>query len=278
MEQRPIFVNDLLYKLDKKLIELLRGLSVADWSKQTIAPKWKVKDVAVHLLDGNIRALSMLRDKHFTEVTDPLDSYKALVTYLNRLNADWIKAMQRVSPKVLVELLELTGKEFCEFMKTLNPFDKAVFSVAWAGEEESKNWFHVAREYTEKWHHQQQIRLAIGDSAELLKNEFYVPYLETSMRALPHHYRTIKGKEGDSIKIVVLNNGENAWLLKRNADKWELQQESLGNPSCEVRIPGEIAWRIFTKGISKKEALEQSEIVGKQQLGGRIFELVAVMA
>jgi hypothetical protein len=34
--------------------------------------------------------------------------------------------------------------------------------VAWAGEAESKNWFHVARDYSEKWHHQQQIREAVS--------------------------------------------------------------------------------------------------------------------
>ena len=35
-----------------------------------------------------------------------------------------------------------------------------------AGEAVSANWFDVAREFTERWHHQQQIRLAIGGPAD----------------------------------------------------------------------------------------------------------------
>ena len=59
---KEIDAVDLLPKLDKLLLRLLEGLSPADWGKQTVAPEWKVKDVAVHLLDGNLRTLSMLRD------------------------------------------------------------------------------------------------------------------------------------------------------------------------------------------------------------------------
>ena len=36
------------------------------------------------------------------------------------------------------------------------------FGVAWAGEERSPAWFDVARELTERWHHQAHIRLATG--------------------------------------------------------------------------------------------------------------------
>jgi hypothetical protein len=36
--------------------------------------------------------------------------------------------------------------------------DAAGLAAAWAGETDSRNWFDVAREYTEKWHHQQQLR------------------------------------------------------------------------------------------------------------------------
>ena len=54
---------DLVHKLpelDKKLIELLQSLDIGDWSKQTVAKLWTVKDVVAHLLDGNIRILSGL--------------------------------------------------------------------------------------------------------------------------------------------------------------------------------------------------------------------------
>ena len=121
---------------------------------------WTVKDVASHLLDGNLRTLSLSRDKHILIPGTEIDSYAQLVNYLNTLNATWVTASKRLSPNVLTSLLESTGKEYSAYMAALDPNTEAIFSVAWAGEQVSKNWFHIAREYTEKWHHQQQIREA----------------------------------------------------------------------------------------------------------------------
>ncbi len=144
----PIDVVDLLPVLDGKLIELLKSLSLDDWQKQTIAKLWTVKDVVAHLLDGNIRTLSILRDNYFGE-QPPGNSYPELVGFLNRLNADWVKAMKRTSPQMLIFLHEMTGPVFCDYFKTLNPTDGSLLAVDWAGETESKNWMEIAREYTE---------------------------------------------------------------------------------------------------------------------------------
>jgi len=59
--------------------------------------------------------------------------------------------------------------------------------VSWAGEEESANWFDTAREFTERWHHQQQIRLAVNKPG-IVTREFYFPVLDCFMRALPYAY------------------------------------------------------------------------------------------
>jgi hypothetical protein len=44
----------------------------------------------------------------------------------------------------------------------LPPHAEAPFGVAWAGETRSANWLDTGREYTERWHHQMQIRDAVG--------------------------------------------------------------------------------------------------------------------
>jgi hypothetical protein len=58
--------------------------------------------------------------------------------------------MKRVSPAMIIELLSITVKDYCATIQILKPFDTAPFPVAWAGEVESVNWFHIAREFTEK--------------------------------------------------------------------------------------------------------------------------------
>lgn len=275
----PIFTSHLFPTLDTLLLDLLKSLSSSEWNLPTIVPRWKIKDIVAHLLDGNIRAISIMRDQYFGEKPEQIHSYQDLVAYLNRLNADWVTAMQRVSPQILVEMLEITGKEFCECINALPPFERAIFGVAWAGEQESANWFHIAREYTEKWHHQQQIRLAVGQEQVLYSKEFYFPYLETSIRALPHHYREINAKPETVIHFQITGEGGGDWYLVNQDKKWFLSEIPDKQPiACSVEIAGEIAWRIFTKGISKENAKEKIQMSGSVSLGEHILSMLAVMA
>ncbi|HMQ48756.1 MAG TPA: maleylpyruvate isomerase N-terminal domain-containing protein [Saprospiraceae bacterium] len=273
----PIPTIHLFPVLDELLLEALRSLSPTDWAKPTIVPRWTIKAIAAHLLDGNLRSLSMLRDRYYGESPGPINSYQDLVDYLNRLNADWVQAMQRISPALLIELLALTGKPYHAYLQSLDPFAKATFSVAWAGEQESANWFHIAREYTEKWHHQQQIRLAIGQEQALYRSDLYRPYLETSMRALPHHYRDVPAQEGDTLQVSVTGSGGGDWFLHYHQKHWQLRDTAPTPPLCTITLDGSIAWRFFSKGISHAEARPYIQMVGRADLGEAIFGVLAVM-
>src|SRR6187551_3423380 len=96
----PIKTLHLFSKLDLKLIELLRSLHPEDWSRPTLAKQWTVKDIASHLLDGNLRMLSVIRDNYSGNTPKGLNSYQDLVDYLNQLNTDWVIATKRLSPNV----------------------------------------------------------------------------------------------------------------------------------------------------------------------------------
>jgi hypothetical protein len=274
----PIYITHLFPELDRLLLECLRTLIPADWERRTVAAQWSVKDVVAHLLDGNIRAWSVLRDGYRGEKYSGPDSYDDLVIFLNKLNADWVSAFRRVSPAVLTDLLEITGKPYCEYMQSLDPSAPAAIPVAWAGESESENWFHIAREYTEKWHHQQQIRHAIGDDGILLMERFYLPYLDTSMRGLPHHYRNVHAGAGTTIRFTVSGLNSALWYLVRANNKWELYSEYDATISCSVEIEKSVAWRIFTKGISTSEAQSCICVEGEQKLGNHVLGMIAVMA
>ncbi|TDK47940.1 maleylpyruvate isomerase N-terminal domain-containing protein [Algoriphagus formosus] len=275
----PIRTIHLFEKLDLLLLEKLRVLNSEEWEASTRAGSWTVKQLAGHLLDGNLRALSMLRDGYFGENQGDINSYTDLVTFLNRLNADWVKAMQRLSPSVLISLLESSGKEYRGLLRSLKPFEKAVFSVAWAGEEESLNWFHVAREYTEKWHHIQQILEAIDQSdRRLLAEEFYMPYLETSMRALPNHFSPLDLDGRSLVKIEIKGEFKATWWLSNTENTWVLLPFSKRQPSSVITVPDDLAWRIFTKGVSQKEALKKLEFTGEAIFANHFVKMLAVMA
>ncbi len=271
----PILIADRIPALDQKLVELLENLSPEDWKKQTIVPKWKLEDVVLHLLDGNIRILSIQRDGYFGDPPGSINSYDDLLAYLNQLNADWIRAAKRMSPKLVIELLKQTNKEITDYLTTIDLFAPALFSVAWAGEETSANWFHWAREYTEKWHHQQQIRLALGKEKELYKREWYHPHLETSMRALPHHYRNFPGKKDEVLSFEITGEAGGIWHLYHDGNKW-IQVENIKVTENLITIEGEIAWRLFTKGIKKEETI--IKIQGNKLAGEYLLSMLAVMA
>ena len=275
--QIPIQTLHLFPKLDEKLLGLLKSLSNEDWNRPTLARQWTVKDIASHLLDGNIRTLSFSRDNYVGEHPEAINSYQDLVDFLNRLNADWVKATRRVSPAVLIELLEITGKEFTGQLNKLHPFAPAMFSVAWAGQTESPNWFHIAREYTEKWHHQQQIREAVMKPG-IMTQEFFYPLIDTFMQALPHTYRNVQAEPGTSLVATVTSDLGGQWILERSDKNWLLQKNRSGNPQTEIILDPDTAWKLFTKGMSGAEAEKKIKFSGKAELGNPILSMLSVMA
>lgn len=273
----PLYLTELFPKLNARLVELLRSLDDEDWKRPTVAKVWCVKDIASHLLDGNIRRLSIHRDGYSGDPPGEIGSYQDLVEYLNRLNAAWVKAARRISPRILIDLLERTGREVYEFFKTLDPHAPAIFSVAWAGEERSENWFDIARDYTEHWHHQQQIRLAVGKPG-VMERELYFPVLDAFLRALPYTYRNVESPDGTLLEVHVSGEAGGSWFLERQAGSWRLGRDAEGQPDAKAVIGQEIAWRLFTKGISKDEARREMRFEGDEALGGEVLNVLSVMA
>src|SRR5215467_2308671 len=199
---KPILTAHLFSKVDGLLLELLRSLTPEDWERQTVSLKWKVKDVAAHLLDTPLRGLSIGRDGYIPPAPK-LDSPVALGAFINRLNQEGVTVYRRLSPAVLISLMEVACKELAEYHAGRNPHAMAPYGVSWAGEEKSANWFDTAREYTERWHHQQQIRLATdgleNPCAGIMTRELYNPVLDCFMLALPFTYRNVSAAPGTAI-------------------------------------------------------------------------------
>ncbi len=57
----PILVLELFPELREGLLSLLSSLSPGDWERPTACPLWSVKDVALHLLGGEMGILSRRR-------------------------------------------------------------------------------------------------------------------------------------------------------------------------------------------------------------------------
>jgi len=276
MKNIPIPTIQLFPVLEEQLIQLLHSLTAEEWKQPTVARLWTVKDVAAHLLDGNIRVLSIMRDNHFSDPPGNIYTYEDLVGYLNSINAEWVHAMKRMSPQLLVSLLEFTGKAYAQQFASLDPFAPAIFAVSWAGETSSPNWFHTAREYTERWHHQQQIRDAVGKPG-IMTRELYYPVLDTFMMALPFAYRETEAEENTSVQITISGDAGGDWFLVKK-EKWELTRVNNLPIAAHTTISGHIAWKLFTKSWRKKDAMADISIVGDEALAKPVLDMVTVMA
>jgi hypothetical protein len=200
-----------------------------------------------------------------------------LAAYINRLNQEGVTLYRRLSPAVLISLMRVATKSLAEYHASREPNATALFGVSWAGEEESANWFDTAREFTERWHHQQQIRLAV-DKPGIMTRELYHPVLDCFLRALPFTYRDVSANPGTLVQINVSGDCGGSWYLYRDAQVWQLVEGPRGEKVSETTIPQEIAWRIFTKGIDRESALSQIKVAGEVKLGQHVLGMIAVVA
>jgi uncharacterized protein (TIGR03083 family) len=287
----PLITAHLFPTLDARLIDLLRSLRPDDWERQTIAPRWRVKDVAAHLLDTQLRRLSFGRDGYALSPPPAIASDRDLISFIDRLNAEGVTVYRRLSPPVLIGWMEQSSREAASYYASLDPFAPARIGVSWAGESVSANWFDVARELTERWHHQQQIRLAVSEPADtaldasanaarspraIMTPELYRPVLDCFMRALPFHYRSMPARPGSAIRIDVTGESGGEWHLYRG-DAWLLAGEPAGAIVATVTIPEDIAWRIFTKGIARENAREHVRVTGDAALGYHVLDMLAIV-
>ncbi|HET7746502.1 MAG TPA: maleylpyruvate isomerase N-terminal domain-containing protein [Vicinamibacteria bacterium] len=274
---QPVDVRPLLLPLHEELMALLRGLPASDWARPATA-RWTVRDVAAHLLDTDVRRLSFHRDRHPVPPPDrAIDGYDALAAVLHGLNAEWIAAARRLSPAVLVDLLAVAGEQSARFLSSLDPQAVALWPVAWAGESESRNWMDVGREYTERWHHQQQVREAVG-APLLVEPRWLRPALDVAAHALPRAWAATRAPVGTAVQVRVEGPSGGAWVLHVFPAGWTLLEGEDGAAAATIITDEDTAWRLWHKALAPEEARSRVRVVGDAALAEPFFEALALMA
>lgn len=267
---------ELFPELNKNLITLLKNLDEKDWLKSTVINNRTVKDLAAHLLDGSLRRLSMQRD-HFNAYNRQIHSYGDLVSFIQQINREWMEAAKRLSPEILIYFLDIAEKWLYDFFKSLDPNEYSLFNVAWAGEEKSKNWFDIAREYTEKWHHQMQIRLAVNQPG-INSRELFYPVIDTFLRGLPFAFRDVKAASQFGIKVIITGEADGTWFLEKNEQEWELVSVLTSAPRVTIEMTDDITWKLFTNSMDKNTASNHIKINGDEKIGSVILNMRTVMS
>jgi uncharacterized protein (TIGR03083 family) len=261
------------------LLELLADLSPADWETPTICPGWSVKDVTAHLLDDDIGRLSWGRDGYvnpaFAAGLD-VTTLPGLVNAIDRQNAVWVTGARRISPRLLIELLALTGELTEAYFSSLD-MTAVGMPVDWAGPEPAPVWLDVAREYTERWMHQQHIRDAVGKPG-LKEKRWFAPVLDAFVRGLPRVLRDAPVPDGAALRLTIAGDAGGEWVALRHDGDWMLGTAPSMIVDATVELDEDRAWRLFTKGISKEEAQQTARIEGDEVLAERALDTVSILA
>jgi uncharacterized protein (TIGR03083 family) len=274
-QPEPIEVAHLFPELLNHLLQLLAHFTAEQWEQPTVCAGWTVKDVALHLLGGEVSILSRRRDQ-FSPDPPPMQSQADLVTFINELNESWVKTARHLSPRLLCDLLAFLGEQTCTYLGSLDPHAPGP-PVSWAGPAAAPAWLDLAREYTERWHHQQHIRDAVCWPG-LNEPRYLAPVLDTFARALPYGYRDQEAQEGMVVTLSICGESGGSWSVQRQEDAWTLWAGAPEHPDAEVLIQEDIAWRLFTKGIGRAEARAKTSITGVQTLGLRMLDIVSIIA
>ena len=274
--KRRLEVRQELREIQEALSDLLPTLSPADWTKPTVHRDRDVKDLVAHLLDGSLRRLAVQRDGWEGETFDGR-SFEELVAFIQRLNREWMKSARRLSPKQLVSMIAEADAALLALFDACNPDDAAPFAVAWAGEAASANWFDIAREYTEKWHHQQHIRDAVG-RPDLTTRRHMRPVLETFVRALPWVYRDVVVPDDTNIQISITGDAAVPFCLKRIDGQWQLRTTIVDSPAAEIVLDGDVAWRLWTKSLPATDGPSRIAVHGDAALAAPALGMCCIMA
>jgi hypothetical protein len=203
-----------------------------------VHPDRNVKDLTAHLLQGSLGRVSAIRDGYRLP-TRSIASIEEVIALIQQNNRDFMAAMRRVSPRILIDLLAIYDRELLAVFEALDP-DGVGLGVAWAGEAMSHNWFDIAREYTEKWHHQQQLRDATG-RPPLYESTLLTPVLETFARGLPFAFHSQEARDGTRIAVTVTGRVTLHWTLRRSGGAWSLWSGTARDAQASISLPADVA-------------------------------------
>lgn len=276
---KPIETLHLFEDLNQELIYFLAELSHEEWLLPSPVAGRTIKDIASHLIDGSLRRISMQRD-HFQDLTDPAPAHHhELIHWVQEKNAQWIGSFRRLSSRIIVEMLKKYEQEVFELYSRLKPEDPALFPVSWAGHAVSPNWLDIARDYTEKWHHQMQMRMA-AQKPLLMSERYLTPLYQTLLLGLPFHL----DQQGFELRDHLLQIEITGKIRLRNrlidsGQGWAFTDDTLQSPATIIRIPASIGWKYFTNTFKDKHNfVKDVEIQGNEQLATTVLKLSAVLS
>src|SRR5690606_8878496 len=230
-------------------------------------------------LGGDIGLLSGGRDRFRGSPSVPappdLSDWSTLVRWIDTRNAVWVDATRRTSPVLLCELLVFTGQRMAAWLPEVD-MDAPGIPVSWAGPDPAPTWLHIAREYTERWIHQQHIRDAVGRPG-FTEPQWLHPVLDTFARALPYTLRDRRRPTGTTVELRITGPAGGSWRVRKDDDTWAFTDAD-SSVDTVITIDEDTAWRGFTRGLDIDTIRARTRVEGDREIGDAVIHMVTIIA
>ena len=277
VDLQPIDTRTMFRPVSAELVVLLRTLAPNDWERPTIAGEWLVRDIVAHLADTALRRLSFHRDGMTPPPPSrPITGARDFVDFINGLNAQWVATSKRFSPSVLTELFGRASADLADWFEALPLDGPALFGVSWAGEQTSDSWFDIGREFTELWHHQQQIRMAVG-APSLPDSRYLRAVIDVAVRGLPHAFRDVGAETGHTVAIDVGGPAGGKWTLVREADRWAIYAGTPDVATTRIQLLDDATWKLLFNALTDADAADVIQIEGRPELARPLLRARSVI-
>ncbi len=240
-----------LFSIEReRLGELLSGLGAADWDRPSPCPGWSVLGLCCHLLGDDLGLLARHRDRHGTAPPDGLTEGE-FVGWLDELQAGWVRATRRLSPRLVADLLQWARPQIAELFRQQDPAARTA-SVSWAAPGAVPTWLEQARELSEYWIHRQQLRQALGRPSDL-RADLAGPVLDGLRWAYPYRLAQAPSHSGDTVTISVTGPVTRTWYLVASPAGWAYRGQPGPRATASLTVTTDQAWRLLTNNLPAAE-------------------------
>ena len=229
-----------------RLTELLAGLHAADWERPSPCPGWTVLGLCCHLVGDDLGVLARHRDG-FLGTPAPSGSEAQFSAWLDELQAEWVRAARRLSPRLVTDLLRWAGPQISVMFEGEDVRARTA-SVSWAGPDLVPAWLDQARELSEYWIHRQQILQALGRPSDL-RADLAGPVLDALRWAYPYRLAAAAARPGDTVSISVTGPLARTWHLVATQTGWQFGDQPGPRLAGSLAMNAEQAWRLLTNNM-----------------------------
>jgi len=237
-----------LFVLERdRLRELLGGLRAEDWQRPSPCPGWTILGLCGHLLGDDLGLLARHRDGHHGTVPPDGATEGEFIAWLDDVQAEWVHASRRLSPRLVTELLSWTGPQVTDTFRREDPRARTA-SVSWASPGLVPAWLDQARELSEYWIHRQQLLQGLGRPGDL-RADVAGPVFDGLRWAYPYRLAQAQARPGDTVTVTVTGPVTRDWHLVATDAGWQFRDEPGARTAATLTLTTDQAWRLLTNNL-----------------------------